>query len=524
MLASLAKNLAHGPRREQASSTAEEALALSRQTGDLATQASALLTLAMGGAGSCSSGEDASFELIAQARAAAAEAGDYHMLLLTATNESHLLEGIGAHQRAAGAAKSGVLAAQKYGLARTAGTFLSINLAEPLVSLGRWDEAAEVIEHALDLSPVAKTRASLHHLAGTIAVARGDLSAGRDSLTVTADLLACTGYEDQLHLPGARLEVELRHAEGRLGDALAAAEHALGAFDLQSSPRYAWPLLVSAARVCADVAALPRAAGVQAISDQASVLLTALGAEAAKLNVHGPLQRAHQLTFGCELLRAGAAGPDRADTADRQTSGQNAADAWREAAQAWDGVSEPYPASMALFRLAEATLADRDGRDAAAHALSRAAEITSGLAAAPLLQQIRLLARRARIPLAASGAGPNAGTPGLPGQAAGQAAAGQAAAGQAAVGRRQARAPPAAWSRPASLPASWMCFAWWLTGAAMPESPTSCSSRSRPSACTCPTSWPSSARPAGSRRRPRPTGCASWTPIPRPRPGHATGR
>ena len=155
-----------GPRREQASSTAEEALALSRQTGDLATQASALLTLAMGGTGFCNSGEDASFVLIAQARSAAAQAGDYHLQLLTTTNESHLLEGVGEHQRAADVAKRGVAAAQKYGLARTACTFLSINLAEPLVSLGRWDEAGEVIEHALDLSPVPKTRVALHQLAG----------------------------------------------------------------------------------------------------------------------------------------------------------------------------------------------------------------------------------------------------------------------------------------------------------------------------------------------------------------------
>ena len=397
---------------------------MSRQTGDLATQASALLTLAMGGTGSCSSGEDASFELIAQARAAAAEAGDYHMLLLTATNESHLLEGIGAHQRAAGAAKSGVVAAQKYGLARTAGTFLSINLAEPLVSLGRWDEAAEVIEHALDLSPVAKTRASLHHLAGTIAVARGDLSAGRDSLTVTADLLACTGYEDQLHLPGARLEVELRHAEGRLGDALAAAEHALGAFDLQSSPRYAWPLLVFGGP------GMRRCGGTAQGRGSPGDLRPGVGPAHRAGRRGGEAGCARPAAAGAPAdlrLRAAArwrgADRSRADTADRQTSGQNAADAWRDAAQAWDGVSEPYPASMALFRLAEATLADRDGRDAAAHALSRAAEITSGLAAAPLLQQIRLLARRARIPLAASGAGPNAGTPGLPGQAAGRAGA-----------------------------------------------------------------------------------------------------
>ncbi len=440
VLASLAKNLAKGPQRKQAQAAAEEALALSRQTGDLATQASALLTLAMGGTGFCSSGEDASFALIAQAREAAAQAGDYHLLLLTATNESHLLEGIGAHQQAADAAKSGVVAAQKYGLARTAGTFLSINLAEPLVSLGQWDAAAEVIEHALDLSPAAKTRAALQHLAATIAVARGDLTAGRELAEVTADLLAGAAFEDQLQLPGTRLEVELRHGDGRLADALATAASALSSFDLQPSPRYSWPLLVAAARVCADVAALPRAAGAPAITDQAGELLTALRAEAAKLDVHGPLQRAHQLTFDAEILRAGDggagktgdagagktddagagktgdAGAGKTGDAAREASGQTAADAWRRAARAWDTVSEPYPASIALFRLAEAALAGREDRDAAADALRRAAEITSGLAAAPLQGQIRLLARRARIPLAHAGGRPSAGEARAPGQ------------------------------------------------------------------------------------------------------------
>lgn len=410
VLASLAKNVARGTNREQARSAAEEALAIARETGDLTTQSSALLTLAMDGTGACTGGEDASFTLIGQARTAAERAGDYHMLLLTTTNESHLLEGLGAHQRAADVAKSGVVQAQNYGLARTAGTFLSINLAEPLVSLGRWDAASEVIEHALDLLPVAKTRASLHHLAGTIAVARGDVAAGRESATVAADLLAGSAYEDQFHLPGARLEVELCDREGRLDDALAAARHALDSFDLQSSPRYSWPLLVAAARVCADVAVLPKAAVAPAVVAQVPGLLAALRTEAAKLDVRGPLQQAHKVTFNCEVLRAGA--PAAGDGAgwDPDARSRPTSRAWRQAVQAWDAVCEPYPASIALFRAAEAALAGREDRAAAADAMRRAAEITARLGATPLLRQVTLLARRARIPLA-----PPAGDPGTPG-------------------------------------------------------------------------------------------------------------
>ncbi len=422
VLASLAKNLARGAVTAQARAAAEEALALARQTGDLATQSSALLTLAMRGGGACSSGEDASFGLIGQARAAAEQAGDYHMLLLTTTNESHLLEGTGAHQRAADVARGGVAAAQIYGLARTAGTFLSINLAEPLTSLGRWDEAAEVIEHALDLAPAARTRASLQHLAGTIAIARGDLAGAREYAEIAADLLAGIAYEDQFHLPGARLEIELCYAEGRPGDALAAAENALSTFDLQPSPRYSWPLLVTAARVCADTAGLPKVAGGAALAARAASLLGDLRAEAAKLNVHGPLQRAHQLTFGVEALRAAAAG--LADAASPDPAEPPASQVWRRAAAGWDAVGEPYPASIALYRAAEAALAGREDRAAAARDLRRAAEIATSTAAAPLLRQVSLLARHARIPLSLPVGGPAGGDPGKRGQQSARASAG----------------------------------------------------------------------------------------------------
>src|SRR5215831_8644361 len=67
-------------------------------------------------------------------------------LVHVAVSESHVLEGTGEHERAAQVAQAGIAAARDYGLARSTGTFLAINVAEPLVSLGRWDEAVEVIE------------------------------------------------------------------------------------------------------------------------------------------------------------------------------------------------------------------------------------------------------------------------------------------------------------------------------------------------------------------------------------------
>jgi hypothetical protein len=52
--------------------------------------------------------------------------------------ESELLERAGLHEQAAAVAREGLAAARKHGLARTYGAVQAGNLADPLVSLGRW--------------------------------------------------------------------------------------------------------------------------------------------------------------------------------------------------------------------------------------------------------------------------------------------------------------------------------------------------------------------------------------------------
>src|SRR5262249_59408117 len=69
--------------------------------------------------------------------------------------------------------------------------------------------------------------------------------------------------------------------------------------------------------------------------------------------------------------------------------------AWDAAAQAWEAVSQPYPLATTLWRSAEAALGDGD-HDGAAARLRRAAALAGQLGAAPLSDDIALLARRAR--------------------------------------------------------------------------------------------------------------------------------
>ncbi len=357
---------------------AEEAVTAARRSGDAATEAAALVTLA------CAEPVTGNVEhiraMLAQARAIASGAGAFQPLLSAAITESDVLEGAGLHEQAAEVAREGLAAARKYGLARTYGAVLANNVAEPLVSLGRWDEAGEIIEHGLRLFPARLSRACLWRLAGDIALARGDLRAAADSVTSIRSATDDARYDAQYHLPLIRLETELRLAQRRPADAMSVVGEALDRHDMRPSPRYAWPVLVTGARACA-------AGAHDGMPTEAAALRDRLRTEAAALTADGLAQQACRLTFAAEAERTG-----------------DAVAAWDEATRAWEATDQPYSLAVALLRAAEAVLSGGD-RDGGASRLSRAAALAQRLGARPLNDDIGLLARRARIPLGPGGDG-----------------------------------------------------------------------------------------------------------------------
>ena len=388
---------------------AEEGVETARRAGDAATEAAALMTLASaelaGGNG------ERVRALLARARAVASQAQAGQPLLDAAIIESEMLEGAGLHEQAAAVAREGLTAAREHGRARTYGASLAGDLAEPLVSLGRWDEAIEIVEGALLLFPTRDYRTYLWRLAGDIALARGDLAAAAEYVASIRTVLEGTRYHDQYHLPPARLKTEVLVAQGRPEAALAALKDALDRFDLRQIPRYAWPLLVSGARACAAAAA----ARDGAVRAKAAAMLDRLRAEAGKLAADGLTQQAHQLTFAAEAARAGRALAATEGGELRQPREMRAA--WDKAAQAWEAAGEPYPLAVALLRAAEAALC-AGGREDGATLLRRAAELAQRLGAGPLSGDIALLARRARVTLGRPGeAGDTRAVPGRGAQA-----------------------------------------------------------------------------------------------------------
>jgi ATP/maltotriose-dependent transcriptional regulator MalT len=429
-----------GPHTARDREMGEEALSLARQIGDQASEATALMQLGLIAASNSGMAEIGSepLNMVAEARSMATAAKALRPLLAIATNESHLLEGAGEHEAAAQVARQGVVSAREYGLARTTGTFLAINHAEPLTSLGRWDEAAEAVERALELAPPPLHRASLNVLAGLIAAARGDAAAAGRWADAARDTFRAARYKDQHHLPLGQLEIETRIAVGDPAGAVAAARHVMDAHDVAgSTTRYGWQVLTAGARAC--VLALRQAAATrdETLRADAVALLDRLRDCAAPFGVYGRVQEGQRRTFAAldrqaafELAGPGAARPRASTTASTgaRTSASAGADggerdpvalrdAWDEAAAAWEVVRQPYPQAQALTGAAGAALAAGD-REGAALRLRRAATLADSVGAAPLSAEIARLFRRARPGPAPAEAGP--GSPGATGAEAAQ--------------------------------------------------------------------------------------------------------
>jgi DNA-binding CsgD family transcriptional regulator len=402
-------------------SYAEEALALARQTGDKASEANALLTLAMFQAGS---GQQAGLgtdpiELIAQARAMAERVGAQSLVVKAAINESHLLEGAGEHELAAEAARRGLSGEDSGYVAFASLSLLTINQVEPLVALGRWDEAIALAEGTRELLLAAAPmhRAMLHVLKGRVALARGDSRAAAEAMASAAELLRGAPYEDEHQLPFGALEITARLAAAGPAAAIKTVANVIEAYEISGgTSRYAWPLMVVAAGACIQAARQAGVARDERLRDEVAAVAERLRTIAEKLEASGRAQEASRLTFAAAdahvasllgAFRGAAEGGGRSGAG----LGAQAAElraAWHAAAAAWDEISEPYPLAQSLLHAAEVAVASGD-RDGAAESLQRAAGLAAGLGAEPLGEQIAILARRARIAMSGDGGAASGG-------------------------------------------------------------------------------------------------------------------
>ena len=159
---------------------------------------------------------------LADAAEAARRIGSGPLELLARCEITNTLEARGEHENAIRAGRDGLARARQLGLARYVTAPMAGNLAESLISAGRWDEALELADEAASLGPAPYERECLLVCRGQIAAARGDL---QTAARMVRELRALPAAEAETHraLPLARLDIQVRLAEGDLDGALAVA-------------------------------------------------------------------------------------------------------------------------------------------------------------------------------------------------------------------------------------------------------------------------------------------------------------
>ena len=405
----------------------------------------------------------------------AAKAGPSDMRVIGPYNLAVNLAMAGRLREAQDAAARGVEAARTEGLQRRYGMDLAALEGDVLTRLGRWDDAAEVMDGGLALDPSGRGTIYLATARGRLEALRGDVATARRWFGVADDL--AEGQIDA-DLAGylARARAEAALVEGDASAALEICRAGLVPLEGADDHFVRSPLLVLAIQAAAEVAEAARAAH-ETATGAATVApyIAELEAQRASAPMVAAL-RAHALAESSRL------------------DGQSSPDRWTDASARYAEIPDPFGVAYARYRSAEASLR-RDGVKADVGELLRdAADEAAGIGALPLYRSIEILARRARVPME---------RPAEPDRPEPEAA---PAAGGLSPGRSRSSG---------SSP----------TGCRTARSARRSSSAARRPACTSRTSSTSSGWRTASRRRWRQAGSACWkTPRRASRPLRALGR
>ncbi|MFF5479404.1 AAA family ATPase [Streptomyces sp. NPDC012935] len=306
--------------------------------------------------------------------------------ITTVVGRSHVnlpsaLEGIGRSQDAVGILREGLRLTQEWGL-RDSEAWVWTNLAESLVSLGRWDEAADAAVNAQRTGQSAKPRGGASNSLAHLALARGEVTEAARHLAAARASYGTHDPMPQNNLPMASLALGTAAAEGRLLDARAEADRVLDAGFPPGTHRYAWPLLLAAAVAESDA----RVQSLSTAQEGRAAFLQRLYEAVRKLTTGAPLWLAYEKWARAEL--------DRAD-------GRTETDTWSDVVTAFEALERPYDLARVRHRLAEALLAvggdDERARASELLRLTRAA--ATHLGARPLVDATTQLAQRARLAL-----------------------------------------------------------------------------------------------------------------------------
>ncbi|WP_158602976.1 ATP-binding protein, partial [Jiangella rhizosphaerae] len=191
-------------RHAEAVALGREAAAVARAAGEPETEFRAYVVL---GPSLVHAGQvDEGLEALRTAQRLAGDRPEW--LVAFHINMSDSLHLLGRYAEAAEVAREGIDGARSVGLARTLGTMLTGNAAEPLLALGRWDKAERLIARGLELDPPGRHVWQLTGLRSWLALWRGDVEAASRSADEVRERLAGRAPGPQYSLPAARAAAE----------------------------------------------------------------------------------------------------------------------------------------------------------------------------------------------------------------------------------------------------------------------------------------------------------------------------
>ena len=372
LLAALANALMRNDDMVGCAEAARNAIEAARACGATGAEADASVTLgaAMAYLGTVDTGLDVlRFGLRLGLETAETE-GSY-TALRAYVNLSDVLELLSQHAEAAQVAADGLKLAERVGSSRTLGCYLVGNRAEPLLRLGRWAEAEQLIAEALADQPEGVFGATLHQLRAELAAMRGgDAEAGRE-LRAASHTFSHT-VDPQFTQPLRYVAALIALHQGDLTRARDAVAAGIGDDSEEWTSRYAWPVVWLAMRTEADDATRYRDRR-EDVPAAVTARCAELAGVAARLATTAPALAGYRQLAAAEHARA-------AGTA-------TAAD-WAAAVTAWRAAEEPYPLSYALLRLAEAHVTAGEAAEAEA-AVNEAHALARLLGAAPVAERGR---------------------------------------------------------------------------------------------------------------------------------------
>ncbi|MFG2145945.1 AAA family ATPase [Streptomyces sp. NPDC048696] len=293
-------------------------------------------------------------------------------------NLSSSLESLGRFREAVESAAEGLRVSRRYGLLDSE-AWAAGNEAFALLALGDWEAAGARAEHVQRSSVSGKPKGTAALIRAQLAVLRGESELAAQCLTEAVGYFGPYDPMPQHSIPMARVAVELAAGQGRFADARAEFARTVEAGFPPGTQRYGWPLLLTAACVEADLRGLPAAEEGRAAS------LALIWDAAKEMTTPGPLAMAYALCVEAELARA---------------DGRDDAARWEAAAIALRPLELPHQLAQVCHRWAAALLAEGGDRATAGTLLRQSYAVAVRLGARPLVEELELLARRARLALA----------------------------------------------------------------------------------------------------------------------------